>query len=232
MRFSRALPGFKPARRDGAAQGSARADLRRSCSRSWCARSCARADRDRDARRRVPDRRLTLSAGSAGLPPTSALATLPAARAGYALCFGCAAPTAVGFALWSARTPTGGGPARSSACSSARTLARPGRSVRRPDVRPPFARRPWSCSSIVSRETSLLKWLISPPAVRSCTINARFDSSNLPNQSSQSIRSSLPSPEYPGKSMRIIPMSPSPLLVRFTAAGQPPRRSTQLRISS
>src|SRR5579884_2684949 len=60
--------------------------------------------------------------------------------------------------------------------------------------RPSPPRRPSSAASAVSRETNLLKLLFCPPAVSSCTSNARLRSSNLPNQSSHDISSSEFSP--------------------------------------
>lgn len=48
-------------------------------------------------------------------------------------------------------------------------------------------REPFPAARAVSRDTSLLKLLRSPRAVRSCTRSAKPRSSNLPNHSSQSI---------------------------------------------
>jgi hypothetical protein len=129
-----------------------------------------------------------------------------------------------------------------------RALLRRDPAVREPPLRPRAAplprdpaplrdalrlvRTPRARASAVSRATSLLKLLISPPRVVSCSTSASPDSSNLSNHSSQEISSSDSSPEYPGRSMRMIPISsPSPA-VRFTCAGFPPRSSAQLRISS
>jgi len=88
-----------------------------------------------------------------------------------------------------------------------------------------------SAACAVSRLTSLLKLLRSPEAVSSCTSNASPRSSNFSKKSSHSMCSSESTPLYPGKSIRNIPGSSS-LSVRFTAAGEAPRSSTQLRISS
>jgi hypothetical protein len=83
----------------------------------------------------------------------------------------------------------------------------------------------------VSRPISLLKLLCSPRAVWSCTSNANFISSNFSNQSSHSILCREPEPEYPGKSSRIIPVSPPPPVPR-THAGAASRSSAHSRISS
>lgn len=99
------------------------------------------------------------------------------------------------------------------------------RPLARRDVRRPSAR-----ASAVSRPTSLLKLERCPPEVRSSKTNARLASSNFRSHSSHGIFRSLPSPDHPGKSIRMIPVSPSP--VPMTSAGQPPRSSTHLRISS
>jgi hypothetical protein len=82
-----------------------------------------------------------------------------------------------------------------------------------------------------SRPTSLLKLLCSPPAVSSCTSSARLLSSNFSNQSSQSMRCSESAPLYPGKSRRIMPVSPPPPVPR-THAGCALRSSAHWRISS
>jgi hypothetical protein len=84
--------------------------------------------------------------------------------------------------------------------------------------------------SAVSRATSLLKFDRSPPEVCSWYTSARFDSSNLRNQSSHEIGRSLPSPLNPGKSIRMIPVSPSP--VPITSEGVPPRSSAHRLICS
>jgi hypothetical protein len=93
-----------------------------------------------------------------------------------------------------------------------------------------FEREPerllWPSERAVSglRLTNLLKLLRSPSAVASCTSNARLLSSNLSNQSFQSIVSSESLPLYPGKSNRINPTSSLPPVLR-TAAGFAPRSS-------
>src|SRR3989449_6333539 len=86
-------------------------------------------------------------------------------------------------------------------------------------------------SSAVWRLTSLLKLLISPLAVSSCTISARFLSSKLSNHSSQEISSRDSPPLYPGKSRRIMPTS-SATPVPLTRDGRAPRSSAHCLISS
>jgi hypothetical protein len=82
----------------------------------------------------------------------------------------------------------------------------------------------------VSRLTILLKLLRCPFAVVSWNSSASPCSSNFWNHSSHDSGSSDPAPLYPGKSMRRMPGS-SPLPVRFTCDGAPPRCSAQRRIS-
>jgi hypothetical protein len=82
----------------------------------------------------------------------------------------------------------------------------------------------------VSRLTILLKLLRCPFAVVSWNSSASPCSSNFWNHSSHDSGSSDPAPLYPGKSMRRMPGS-SPLPVRFTCDGVPPRCSAQRRIS-
>src|SRR3954467_3700683 len=78
----------------------------------------------------------------------------------------------------------------------------------------------------VSRLTSLLKRLSESASNR----NARLLSSNFWKKSSQEIGSRVPSPLYPGKSMRKMPGSP-PCSVAATVDGTPPRSSAHRRIS-
>jgi hypothetical protein len=92
-------------------------------------------------------------------------------------------------------------------------------------------RLPWSADLAFSRPTSLLKLLFCPRAVWSCTSKARLLSSNFSNQSSHSMASSESAPLYPGKSRRIMPVSPPPPVPR-THAGCAPRSSAHCRISS
>jgi hypothetical protein len=92
---------------------------------------------------------------------------------------------------------------------------------------PLLLRSPDSFDCAVARPTSLLKRLSEP----SSNSKAKPLSSNLRKKSSQEISSRLPSPLYPGKSMRRMPGSP-PCSVAITAAGTPPRSSAHRRISS
>jgi hypothetical protein len=100
------------------------------------------------------------------------------------------------------------------------------------DVLRDGARRLLGCRpAAVSRAISLLKLLFWPPTVVSWCNSARPFSSNERNQSSQEISSSESAPENPGKSSRIMPVSPL-LPVPRTQAGRAPRSSAHRRISS
>jgi len=95
-----------------------------------------------------------------------------------------------------------------------------------------FAFRPDGAdSSTESLLTSLLKLLVLPFAIFCCTTRARLLSSNCSNHSSQLTSSRESPPLYPGKSRRMIPISPSPSVLR-TAAGFAPLSSAHRRISS
>ncbi|MGE5111974.1 MAG: hypothetical protein ACM3JB_14020 [Acidobacteriaceae bacterium] len=100
------------------------------------------------------------------------------------------------------------------------------------DVLRDDARRLPGCRpAAVSRAINLLKLLFWPPAVVSWCKSARPFSSNERNQSSHEISSSESPPENPGKSSRIMPVSPF-LPVPRTHAGRAPRSSAHRRISS
>jgi hypothetical protein len=87
------------------------------------------------------------------------------------------------------------------------------------------------CACAVSREISLLKLLFCPCAVWSWYRSASPFSSKALNHSSHDTSSSESAPLYPGKSRRIIPISPLPP-VRRTHDGFAPRSSAHRRISS
>jgi hypothetical protein len=94
-----------------------------------------------------------------------------------------------------------------------------------------FARRLRCRPSAVSRATSLLKLLSSPRAVLSWTSSASLFPSKLLNHSRQEIGCSRSPPLHPGKSRRIIPVSPL-RPVPLTHAGCAFRDSAQRRIAS